>query len=142
MTNITFIAFVLPVTMAKQGNDRAQSAIKAFERMKELAQGMTAQQATWTTQRLSRWANPNHAQWKDINKEISKEMIKAIRACEDGEIKKGKWKVSKCKNQKIKDNVEQIYLEVFGHSLHNANCALYFAKMLYVQFVQKCPIDF
>ena len=64
--------------MAEQGNDRAQAAIKAFKRMKELAQGMTAQQATRTVRRLSRWANPNHAQWKDINKEISKEMIKAI----------------------------------------------------------------
>ena len=92
--------------MAKQGNDRAQAAIKAFERMKELAQVMTAQKATCTLQRLSRWSNPNHAQWKDINKEISKEMIKVIWPCEDDEIKKGRWKVSKCKNQQIKDNAE------------------------------------
>ena len=31
--------------MAEQGNDRAQAAIKSFKRMKELAQGMSAQQA-------------------------------------------------------------------------------------------------
>ena len=110
--------------------------------MKELAQGMTTQQATRTAQRLSKWANPNLSQWKDINKEISKEMIKAIWPCEDGEIKKGRWKVSKCQNQQIKDNAQQIYLEVFGHPLHNVDCALYFAKMLYVQFVQQRPVDF
>ena len=40
--------------------------------MKELAQGMTAQQATRTAQILSKWTNPNHAQWKDINKDVSK----------------------------------------------------------------------
>ena len=73
--------------MAEQDNDRAQATVKEFERMKELAQGMTAQQATHTTQRLSKWANSNHAQWKDINKEISKEIIKAIWPCEDGEIR-------------------------------------------------------
>ena len=128
--------------MVEQDNDRAQATIKAFKRMKDLAQGMIAQQATRTAQRLSKWANPNHAQWKDINKEISKEMIKTIWPCEDGEIKKGRWKVSKCQNQQIKDNAERIGLEVFGHPLHNADCALYFAKMLYVQVVQQRPIYF
>ena len=110
--------------------------------MKELAQKMTAQQATRTAQRLSKWANSNHALWKDINKDISKEIIKAIWPCEDGEIKKGRWKVSKCKNQQIKDNAEWIYLEFFGLPLYNADCELYFVKMLYVQFVQQHPVDF
>ena len=81
--------------MAEKDNVRAQAAVKAFKRMKELAQGMIAQQATRTARRLSKWANPNHAQWKDINKEISKEMIKVIWLREDREIKKGRWKVSK-----------------------------------------------
>ncbi len=119
-----------------------QEALNAFQRMKELAHGMSAAQATRTARRLSKWANPNHAQWKEINKEVSKDMIRAIWPCEDGEIKKGRWKVSKCRHLEIKDNAERIYLEVFGHPLHNADCPLYFAKMLFVQFVQQRPVDF
>ena len=56
--------------------------------MKKIAQGMSGQQTTHTAQRLSRWENPNHAQWKDINKEVTKDMIKAIWPCDHGETKK------------------------------------------------------
>ena len=69
-------------------------------------------------------------------------MIKAIWPCSDLEIKKGRWKVSKCDNEDIKINAERIFLEVFGHPLHNADCPLYFAKMLYAQFVQNRQVDF
>ena len=110
-------------------NELAQ---KVYKRLKSLAQGLTAQQATRTTCRLSRWANPTYLQWKDINKEITKDMIKAISPCVDSEIKKGRWKVSRCNNEDIKLHAERIFLEVFGHPLHNADCPLYFAKMLYV----------
>ena len=56
-------------------NELAQ---KAYERLKTLAQGLIAQQATRTVCRLSRWTNLTYLQWKDINKEITKDMIKAI----------------------------------------------------------------
>ena len=42
----------------------------------------------------------------------------------------------------IKLNAEIIFLEVFGHPLHNTDSPLYFAKMLYVQFVQGRSVDF
>ena len=69
-------------------------------------------------------------------------MIKAIWPCLDSEIKKGRWKVSRCNNEDIKIHAEHIFLEVFGHPLHNIDFPLYFAKMLYVQFVQNRPEDF
>ena len=53
-------------------------ARKAYERLKSLSQGLTAQQATKASGKLSRWANPTYAQWSDINKKITKDMIKAI----------------------------------------------------------------
>ena len=108
-------------------NELAQ---KAYERLKTLAQGLTAQQATRTTCRLSRWANPTYLQWKDINKEITKDMIKVIWPYAKLEIKKGRWKVSRCNNEDIKIHAKRIFLEVFGHPLHNADCPLYFAKIL------------
>ena len=57
---------------------RNELAQKAYERLKTLAQGLTARQATRIACRLSRWANRIYLQWKDINKEITKDMIKAI----------------------------------------------------------------
>ena len=69
-------------------------------------------------------------------------MIKAIWPCLDSEIKKGRWKVSRCNNKDIKIHAKRIFLKVFGHPLHNAECPLQFAKMLYVQFVQNKPVDF
>ena len=63
-------------------------------------------------------------------------MIKEIWPCVDSEIKKGRWKVSRCNNEDIKIHAECIFLKVFGHPLHNVDYPLYFAKMLYVQFVQ------
>ena len=33
-------------------------------------------------------------------------------------------------------------MEVFGHPLHNHDAPLYFAKMLYMQFVLEQPVDF
>ena len=56
-------------------NELAQ---KAYERLRTLAQGLTARQATRTACRLSRWEKLTYLQWKDINKEITKDMIKAI----------------------------------------------------------------
>ena len=69
-------------------------------------------------------------------------MVKSIWPCAESEIRKGRWKVSRCSNEDIKLNAERIFLEVFGHPLHNADSPLYFAKMLYVQFVQGRPVDF
>ena len=69
-------------------------------------------------------------------------MIKEIWPCADSKINKGRWKVSRCNNEDIKIHVKCIFLEVFGHPLHNADCPLYFAKMLYVQFVQNRQVDF
>ena len=69
-------------------------------------------------------------------------MIKAIWPCADSDIKKGRWKVSICNNEDIKIHAKHIFLEIFGHPLHNVDCPLYFAKMLYVQLVQSRPVDF
>ena len=46
-------------------NELAQ---KAYERLKTLAQGLTAWQATRTTCRLSRWANPMEGYKQGDNK--------------------------------------------------------------------------
>lgn len=87
--------------MAEQeGVERAETAKKAFERLKLLSRGMTANQASRAASRLSKWANPTYAQWKDINKVVTKDMIKAIWPCPDSEIAKGRWKVSKCLNDR------------------------------------------
>lgn len=129
--------------MAEQeGVERAETAKKAFERLKLLSRGMTANQASRAASRLSKWANPTYAQWKDINKVVTKDMIKAIWPCPDSEIAKGRWKVSKCLNDNIKIHAERIFLEVYGHPLHNSDCPLYFAKMLYYHFVMGCQVDF
>ena len=69
-------------------------------------------------------------------------MVKDIWPCDELEIKKGGWKITKCSHDDIKENAKRIHLEVFGQCLHNADCPLYFAKMLYVQFVQGCNVDF
>ena len=69
-------------------------------------------------------------------------MIKAIWPRANSQIKKGRWKFSRCNNEHIKIHAKCIFLEVFGHPLHNADCPLYFAKMLYVQFVQNRLVDF
>ena len=79
---------------------------------------------------------PTYVQWKNINKEVIKDMIKTIWPCPESEITKGRWKISKCQHEKIRKNAERIFLEVYGHPLHNADNPLYFAKMLYHQFVQ------
>ena len=100
-------------------NELAQ---KAYKRLETLAQGLTTQQATRIVCRLSRWANPTYLQWKDINRDITKDIIKAIWPCADSEIKKGRWKVSRCNNRDIKMHAERIFLKVFGHPLHNADC--------------------
>lgn len=117
-------------------------ARKAFERMKALSQGLTAREATRTACRLSQWANPTHAQWREINRDVTKEMIVQVWPCPEGEIKKGRWKVSRCLNEDIRLNAERIFLEVYGHPLHNADAPLYFAKMLYVHFIKGTPVDF
>ena len=97
---------------------------------------MTANQASRTACRLSKWANPTYAQWKDINKIVTKDMIKEIWPSSTAtKITKGRWKIAKCTNDDIKIHAEQIFLEVYGHPLHNADSPLYFAKMLYHQFV-------
>ena len=47
--------------MADQGEDACNElAQKAYERLKPLSQGLTAQQATRTACRLSRWENPTY----------------------------------------------------------------------------------
>ena len=45
-------------------------------------------------------------------------------------------------NEDIKNNAEQIALEVFGHTLYNCNAPLYISKMLYAQFVLKQAVEF
>lgn len=112
---------------------------------RKLSSGLSlsgAQEISRTAQRLSWWANPTHMQWKDINTEVTTAMVKEIWPCSDSEIKKGRWKISKCLHDEIKAKAEMITLEVFGHPLHNADAPLYFAKMLYMQFILERPIDF
>lgn len=123
-------------------NERHEQARKAYERAKALSQGQTAREATRTACRFSNWANPAHLQYKEVNREITKDMVKAIWPCPEGEIKKGRWKISRCLNEDIKQNAERIFLEVYGHPLHNADASLYFAKMLYMHFVKQRPVDF
>ena len=64
--------------MADEEAPHNEMAHKAYERLKILGQGLTARQATRTACRLSKWANPTYVQWKDIHKEITKDMIKTI----------------------------------------------------------------
>ena len=54
-----------------QVNERQELAKKTYERMKILAHGLTAREAMRTACRLSKWANPTYAQWKDINKRVN-----------------------------------------------------------------------
>lgn len=126
----------------QEDNDRAELAKKSFERLKLVSQGLTGTQAARAACRLSKWANPTYAQWKDINRTITKDMIKAVWPCPESEIAKGRWKISKCLNEDIKANAEKIYLEVYGHPLHNADSPLYFAKMLYHEFIDGRHVDF
>lgn len=103
---------------------------------------MGTREASRTALRLSRWGNPLHMQWKDINEQVTTSMVKEIWPCPDSEIAKGRWKISRCRVDEIKQNAETIAMEVFGHPLHNHDAPLYFAKMLYMQFVLGNPVDF
>ena len=70
-------------------------------------------------------------------------MVKEVWPCLDSETGKGWWKISRCRRvDEIKQNAETIAMEVFGHPLHNHDAPLYFAKMLYMQFVLERPVDF
>ena len=71
-----------------------------------------------------------------------KEAVKEIWPCSEAEIKKGRWKVSKCRNEEIKALTETIATEVYGHPLHNGDAPLYLAKMLYMHFHLQRPVDF
>ena len=44
--------------------DRAK---KAFECLTSLSTAMETRELSCIAQRLSRWANPTHLQWKDVN---------------------------------------------------------------------------
>ena len=103
---------------------------------------MGTRELSRVAQRLSRWANPTHLQWKDVNEQVTKEAVKEIWPCSEAEIKKGRWKVSRCRNEEIKANAETIATEVYGHPLHNGDAPLYFAKMLYMHFHLQRPVDF
>lgn len=57
----------------RDGEDDAEEqahkdwAKKAFERLKSLSSAMGTKELSRVAQRLSRWANPTHLQWKDVN---------------------------------------------------------------------------
>ena len=131
-----------PPQPAGEVSDRREEARLAFEQMKALSHGMTACDATKAASRMSRWENPSYAQWSDINKRVTKEMIMQIWPCLEGEIKEGRWKVGRCQHDGVKQHAERIFLEINGHPLHNADAPLYFAKMLYMHFVMGEPNDF
>ena len=122
--------------------DPEEEARLAFKQLKALSHGLTARKATRIASRMSKWANPSYAQWSDINKKVTKEMIRQIWPCLEGEIKKGRWKIGKCEHDGIKQHAERIFLEINGLPLHNADAPLYFAKMLYMHFVMGEPVDF
>ena len=63
-------------------------------------------------------------------------------ACGGERIQVVRWNVDKCTHEDVKSNAERIYLEVFGQLLHHFDAPLFFAKMLYVQFVQGEDVDF
>ena len=88
--------------------------------------------------RSSRWANPTTLQWKEVNKRISTDDMHSMWPMPISEAKKGRWKLDKCTNAEIKANAKSIYLDVFGHTLHHQYS---FAKMLYMQFIQKEEVD-
>lgn len=119
-----------------------ERARKAYERLKSLSTAMSTREASRTARRLSRWANPLHMQWKDVNNTVTTSMVKEVWPCTDAEISKGRWKVSKCLHEEMKKNAETIAMEVFGQALHNHDAPLYFAKMLYMQFVLEQLVDF
>ena len=119
-----------------------ERAKKAYERLKSLSTAMSTREASRTARRLSRWANPLHMQWKDVNNTVTTSMVKEVWPCSDAETLKGRWKVSKCLHEDMKKNAETIAMEVFGQPLHNHDAPLYFAKMLYMQFVLEQPVDF
>lgn len=119
-----------------------QSARKAFARLQSMAVAMGTLDASRVARQLSRWSNPLHMQWKEINDTVDTNMVKAIWPISDSNANKGRWKITKCTNEDIRNNAEQIAMEVFGHALHNHDAPLYFAKMLYMHFVLKKPVDF
>ena len=57
-----YISQIMAEQEQPAASDHNQEAVNAFHRMKELGHGMDAAQATRTARRLSKWANPNHAQ--------------------------------------------------------------------------------
>ena len=69
-------------------------------------------------------------------------MVKEVWPCPDSETSKGQWNISHYRVDEIKQNAETIAMEVFGHPLHNHDAPLYFAKMLYMQFVLHNLVDF
>ena len=91
----------------------------------------------------STWANPTCIQWKDINKLVDKDAIKSIwRGISNDNISKGRLKISQCINNDIKENGEEIFLEIMGQSKHHQDCPLWFAEMLYYQFVMQRGVEF
>lgn len=147
-----FRAILLMAAEGSQRRERAddneeeqahkERAKKAYARLQSLSTAMGTRDASRTALRLSRWGNPLHMQWKDINETVTTSMVKEVWPCPDSETNKGRWKVSRCRVDEIKNNAETIAMEVFGHPLHNHDAPLYFAKMLYMHFVLQNPVDF
>ena len=104
-------------------------------RLQSMAVAMGTKDASRVACRLSRWSNPLHMQWKEINDAVTTDMVREIWPITDANASKGRWKVTKCLNADIQQNAKQIALEIFGHPLHNHDAPLYFAKMLYMHFV-------
>lgn len=93
--------------------------------------------------RTSKWALADGKLWKDIQWTVTTEMVKeAWPSVLDEQIRKGRLKLDKCIILKIRQNADAIYLAILGTTLFHTDCPLWFAKMLYIRYVLKQPVDF
>ena len=112
---------------------------KAYTRLQSLSMAMGTRDALRIALRLSRWGNTLHKQWKEINDIVITSMVKEVWPCLDSETTKGRWKVTRCRVDEIKNNAETIAMEVFGHPLHNHDAPLYLPKCCTCILYSKIP---
>lgn len=126
-----------------QEMDDRERCKKTYEHLRMLADATRPNDQARLAARTSEWAPPNGKQWKEINKNVTTEMVKEVWPnVSDESIRKGRLKLEKCIVPKIRTNAEAIFLACTGTTLFHTDCPLWFAKMLYMQYVLDQPVDF
>lgn len=123
--------------------DERERCRKAYYRLKLMADASSSSDAARIAARSSNWAPAHGKQWKEINRIVTTDMVKSIwPGVSSDAIGKGRLKLDRCSNNNIKENAEAIYLACSGTTLFHTDCPLWFAKMLYCQFVMEETVDF